>query len=161
MRQKKASWAHLLLLSLINHCNWCPSQLPSFGFLYIFVFPQMRYLIFLYFFKWGIWMFNFHRWCLASLKWWKSVGTRTQMSDSPPSGIFVAFGTVFVVVVYFILLLNNVFTGLRNLYWKSPPMTQSSGCPWTTKTSTQQTLIIKMWIKAENTQRPSPLAECS
>ena len=33
-------------------------------------------------------------------------------------------------------------------------MTQSSGCPWTTRTSTQQTFIIKMWIKAENTQRP-------
>ena len=35
-------------------------------------------------------------------------------------------------------------------------MTQSSGCPWMTRTSTQQTFIIKMWIKAENTQRPSP-----
>ena len=35
-------------------------------------------------------------------------------------------------------------------------MTQSSGCPWTTRTSTHQTLIIKMWIKAENTQRPPP-----
>ena len=33
-------------------------------------------------------------------------------------------------------------------------MTQSSACPWTIRTSTQQTLIIKMWIKAENTQRP-------